>query len=82
MASGKPVIATIKTAYSIIQKYICGTEMEKQTPEGLAKAILHIKNLNPEQYKTYCVNARKGAADFDYKILTDRLMQAIRYVTN
>jgi len=82
LASGRPVIATIKTGYSIIQKYNCGTEMEKQTPKGLAKAILHIKNLNPEQYQTYCANARKGAADFDYKILTERLMQAIRYVTH
>ena len=81
LASGRPVIATIKTGYSIIQRYNCGTEMEQQTPEGLAQAILHIKNLGSKEYEAYCANARRGAADFDYKILTERLMQAIRYVT-
>jgi glycosyltransferase involved in cell wall biosynthesis len=42
MASGKPVISTIKTGYSTIEKYNCGVELNACTPEELAKEILRI----------------------------------------
>lgn len=80
MASGKPVISTVKMGYSIIDKYNCGLELEKSTPEDLATAILKIKNMSVEEYKTIGQNARKGAEDFDFNILTKKLMDVIESV--
>src|SRR5690625_6806467 len=49
MASGKPIISTVKMGYSIIDKYRCGFELENSTPEELAATILKIKNISKEK---------------------------------
>lgn len=81
MASGKPIISTVKMGYSIIDKYKCGVELEKSTPEELAKAILDIKNMNSKQYDILGTNAKNGAEDFDFKKLTNKLIEVINSVT-
>lgn len=77
MASGKPIISTIKTGYSIINKYQCGVEINNNTPENLAKQILYIKNMPKNEYNKLCYNAKKAIYDFDFKILTDKLIDVI-----
>ncbi len=77
MASGKPIISTVKTGYSIIEKYNCGIELENSTPEDLAKAILQIKEMPNDKYKMMSENAKNGANDFDFKILTNKLIHVI-----
>ena len=80
MASGKPIISTVKMGYSIIEKYKCGIELENSSPEELAKAIVDIKNMSEEEYKKIGSNAKKGAEDFDFKILTSKLINVINRV--
>lgn len=80
MASGKPIISTVKMGYSIINKYKCGIELEKSSPQELAKVILRIKNMPSEQYETMSHNAKNGSRDFDYKILTKKLINVIENV--
>lgn len=80
MASGKPVISTVKMGYSIINKYKCGFEIENASSEDLAKSILEVKNMSKEQYKVMSKNAQLGAKDFDFKILTEKLIDVIKSV--
>lgn len=77
MASSKPIISTVKMGYSIINKYKCGIELGKSTPEELAEAILKIKNMSKDQYYMMGQNARDGAKDFDFKKLTMKLVDVI-----
>ena len=77
MASGKPIIANIKMGYCLIEKYKCGLTLEKSSPEMLAEAILKIKNLPQNEYNEICQNSKKGASDFDFKILAERLKDVI-----
>ena len=77
MASGKPVISTVKMGYSIIKKYDCGIELEEHTPQALAAAILEILNMPRGQYDKYCQNAKNGARDFDYGKLSEKLVKVI-----
>jgi len=77
MASGKPIISTIKTGYSIIRKYKCGLELENNTPQELAQAILEIKKMPPEEYEQLGNNAIIGAKDFDFDVLTNKLVDVI-----
>lgn len=79
LASGKPVISTVKTGYSIIEKYQCGLEMARQTPQGLADAILQIRNMNSMQYQKFCRNAKRGAEEFDYGKLSLMLLDVIAW---
>jgi glycosyltransferase involved in cell wall biosynthesis len=77
MASGKPIISTVKMGYSIIEKYKCGIELESSTPEELAQAIVDIKNMPEYEYKLLGANARRGANDFDFRVLTRKLIDVI-----
>ncbi len=82
MASGKPVISTVKMGYSILEKYKCGFELENSTPEELSSNILKIYNLKQVEYKKYCENAEEAAKDFDYISLTNKLIKVLEKVSN
>lgn len=77
MASGRPIIATMKTGYSIIDKYKCGIELNSDDPKLLASAILRVKDMPQAEYLEMCINAVCGARDFDYRALSDKLMLVI-----
>lgn len=77
MASGKPIISTVKMGYSPIEKYDCGVSLEENTPEALAEAILRIYNMPLEKYNEISINAKNGAEDFDYKELTEKLISVM-----
>lgn len=74
MASGKPVISTVKMGYSPIEKYDCGISLEEDTPEALAEAVLKVYNMPKDKYNKISKNAKQGAIEFDYKKLTNKLI--------
>lgn len=77
MASGKPVISTVHMGYSIINRYNCGVELDEDTPEALVEKIKYFHDMNKENREKIGVNARKGASDFDFNILTKKLISVI-----
>ncbi len=81
MASGKPIISTVKMGYSIIEKYQCGIELETGDPEMLASAIMKFHDMPLEERSCYGQNAAKGVKDFDFNVLTDKLINVIKSVT-
>lgn len=82
MASGKPVISTVKMGYSIINKYQCGVELEEDTPEALAEQIILFHDMSLKEREKIGENARIGAKDFDFGILTGKLIEAIESATD
>lgn len=80
MASGKPIISTVKMGYSIIDKYKCGFEIENASGNDLAKSILQVKNMSEEEYKRMGQNAMNGAENFDFNILTEKLIEVINKI--
>mgnify|MGYP000948420823 CR=1 FL=1 len=80
MASGKPIISTVKMGYSIIEKYNCGIELKGSTPQDLVEAILEVKSMSKEKYQKIGNNAKNGAKDFDFNVLTDKLINVINIV--
>lgn len=77
MASGKPIISTVKMGYCPLEKYKCGLSLKRDTPEELAKAILKVYKMPKEIYKELGQNGKLGARDFDYKILTQKLISVM-----
>src|SRR5699024_6962115 len=78
MASGKPIISTVKMGYSFINKYQIGIELNENTPEELAESILKIKNMDNSDYQKMCDNAIVASNDFDYKKLSKDLDNVIQ----
>jgi len=81
MASGKPIISTVKMGYCILEKYKCGFSLNESTSAELAKTILQVKDMPKEQYEEMGRNAQGGARDFDYGILTRQLIQVINNIS-
>ena len=80
MASGKPIISTVHMGYSIINQYQCGVELKEDTPECLADETIRFYKMNSTEYRQYGENAREGAKAFDFKILTDKLLDVVNEV--
>ena len=80
MASGKPIISTVKMGYCILDHYQCGLSLEECTPRALADMILKIHDMPENTYARMAENARQGARDFDFSVLTERLYQVIERV--
>jgi glycosyltransferase involved in cell wall biosynthesis len=76
-ASGKPTLATTITAYSLIKRYGAGSEVRLTEIESVANEIIRYKNMPKEQYNQYCINALKAAKDYDFKVLTEKLLDII-----
>lgn len=80
MASGKPIISTVKMGYSILDKYQCGLSLEECTPRALSEMILRIHDMPAGTYAQMAKNAKEGAKDFDFSVLTERLCRVIESV--
>jgi len=81
MASGKPVISTVRTGYSIIRRYDCGEELEEDNPAALARQIIEFHDMDSKKYEAMCRNAKEGVKDFDFEVLTNKLEKVIESVT-
>ena len=77
LASGKPILSNIQINYGLIERYGCGISREIVSAREYADAILELYRLSKEDYAQMCENGRKGAADYDFKKLTDALIEII-----
>jgi len=80
MASAKPIISTIKMGYSLIERYNCGVELDHPSPKKLAQTILGIYHSSDKDYSDMCRNARMAASDFDFSVLSEKLINVIDFV--
>lgn len=76
LAAGKCIVQTYSTGYSICSKYNCGISSMVQNAEEIAKAVIKACT-NDENNKLMGHNARLAAYDFDYKKLTNKLINVI-----
>ncbi|WXR63026.1 glycosyltransferase family 4 protein [Peptostreptococcaceae bacterium AGR-M142] len=79
LAAGRAIVQTYTTGYSILEKYNCGISASEQNAEESAKRILEVcgDDVKVEQMGQ---NARKAAYDFDFKKLTNKLIETIENV--
>lgn len=80
MAAGRFVIQTYKTGYNVLERENCGILVEDQTPEEIAKAIVMVYNMPMEEYQQACRKTRALAEEFDFAVLTGKLIEIIESV--
>ncbi len=81
LAAGRPIYSTVHVGYSIIKNEQCGIEASGRTPKDFAKDMTDICRMSEDARKKYGDNARKTAKQFDFSVLTDKLIQIIVILT-
>ena len=76
-AAGKPVFYTIRPGYSIVEKYNCGRLTEGFEPKDIAAGIQAMAEMTDDEKNEMAKNARKTAEVYDFKNLTNELIQII-----
>ena len=59
-----------------MEEYNCGLGVDKQSPENIATILLKL-NENPGLVDELSRNTEKAAKEFDFKVLTDKLIDII-----
>ena len=75
MAAGKPIFVDFFCKYNPVLQCDAGAVSSSLAIDDIAKGIEAFVDMDDEMYETYCQNARKGAEKYDFKYLTDNLLQ-------
>lgn len=74
LASGKPVCSNLNQGYCLINKYNLGLANNYNSDEEYANAILSIAEMDSKSYNEICKRSRMVSEEFDYKLLTEKLV--------
>lgn len=77
MASGKPICANVRMSYCPINQFKLGIAREFASPSEYADAIKSIYELDQDSYNEMCRSARETAKYYDYKVLTNKFVNAL-----
>ena len=80
LASGKPVLSTVKMGYDIIEKYNCGYSSEKCSADEIASIIKDVMSMDLSEYEALCNNAKNAAKDFDIPTLAKKYLEMLELV--
>ena len=75
MAAGKPVFADFLCKYNPVLQCDAGRAVSSLAVDDIAKGIESFVDMDAGTYAKYCRNARKGAEDYDFKVLTQKLLK-------
>lgn len=78
LASGKPIVSTIKMNYSILKQFNCGVEVN--TVDESVEQILRIYKMTNYEKRKLIENTVIAANEFDFKNLTKKLVDVIEEV--
>lgn len=81
LASGKPVLQTYTTSYSIIEKHNAGIMSKDQTVHIVSKDIIKLYN-DIALRKILGINALKASKLYDFVNLTDKFVNVINHTLN
>lgn len=75
MASGHPICCNLEMMYCPIKKNNIGIARVYKSSEDYASAIRTLLSLPTDEFNEMCNRARKTACEYDYQVLTDKLVQ-------
>lgn len=77
LASAKPILCNIKINHCLITKYSLGIAKQFDNSLEYAEAIRTFGEMNNEAYSEMCNRVKEAANHFDYKVLSNKLIQVI-----
>lgn len=79
-ASGKPILSDCEFGYDIINRYNAGVSKDITNSDEFAGEILKIYQMDCQQYEEYSRNALRAAKDYDFELLTQKLIDIIENI--
>ncbi len=77
LACAKPILSTINPNYDYISLNNAGISLENQFPHNIANAVLQLCEMEDQKYNEMCQDARKLAKQYDFGVLTDKLIDIV-----
>ena len=77
LAAGKPILHDFFVKYNPVIDYNAGVDVQSGKPEDIAAIVDKLAASNPDVLAEYGKNAREGAKDFDFMVLTRKLLNVI-----
>lgn len=77
LAAGKPVLSDFPCPYNpavLLHASLC---VDDPTAQNIAQAVTQAAAMEREQYNELCSNAEKAAVEYDFRNLTNKLLQVI-----
>ena len=74
-AAGRPILMDLPAKYNPVEQFQAGICLSSVSE--IPAAIRQIQVLSPQAYESLCGNARKAAARFDFRVLTQELMEIL-----
>lgn len=77
LAAGRPIVSPFSCKYNPATQRNAGVSCKDGDAADIAASVEKIASLPSEEYRALCVNARKGAEDYDFRVLTQKLLNVI-----
>lgn len=77
LAAGKPILMTYSVGHSVVKNCGCGIELDEQNAINIANAIMKMVNCDQNQYLQICDNVTHASQKYDFKNLTNVLIEQI-----
>lgn len=76
-AAGKPMVVDFPCRYNPVIQYQAGIMVEDPEASNIAAAIESFASMDKSEYDTYCDHSLAAAHEYDFKRLTQKLMDVI-----
>ncbi len=76
-AAGKPILSDFPCKYNPVVMMQAGVTVNEPTADNVARKIEEIVDMDKEEYASFCKNARQASHIYDFKVLTDKLIEVI-----
>jgi glycosyltransferase involved in cell wall biosynthesis len=82
LAAGKPILCDFPSNYNPVIMGNAGIEVDTAAPKDVAHQIEKFVDMDAKCYEDYCEAARKTASEYDFKLLTQKLVDTINRTRN
>ena len=77
LAAGKPILCDFPCKYNPVLMGKAGVSVDSANPKEIAQQIDAFAEINQTIYQSYCRAARSTSEEYEFKILTKKLLSAI-----
>lgn len=77
LAAGKPILCDFPCKYNPVLMGDAGVAVNSADPVDIANQIMKFKNMTPVQINHYRYAARKTAQEYDFSVLSEKLIETI-----
>lgn len=80
LAAGRPILCDFKSNYNPVIMGGAGVAVESADPKEIANQITRFVDMDNQEYQAFCEAAKQTSKEYDFFVLTNRLLEIIAEV--